>query len=627
MLNLMRRFASTWVGKILGGLLLVGLAGFGISNVLLDLGSTTLARVGDEDITTVQFQRAYNQQLNQYAQQTGQQPTPEQALQLGIPTAVIAKLASDAAINQTAVKLGIGVSDAKLADMVRTDSSFFGVLGTFDRSIFNQVLQSSGYTEAEYFDLQARAARRQQVAIGLFAGTAIPATAATLLNRYRNDTRTVEYFTLNGTSLASIPTPTEDDLAAYLKTNQKNFRTKETRTADVVYLDPDILSAQYQPTEDEIKAEYDRTKAQLTKIEKRDIQQVALADDAKATFFQQQHDAGVSFADALTASGLKATDLGLLAKTEVNDEALADAAFGLSKEGDFTIIPGIGGKRVVAVTKIEAGGQIAYDDAKADIAKRLAVAKAKAAYADLQDQIEELRAAFKPLKDIATRFKLPIETVALTADGAQLAAVPGLPKEDQSKVAGGIFAATPGKLAPTVSFGATQNVWFDLTKVDAARDQTLAEVHDAVSNAWTTEKTENALLTEVKSIIADLDSGKSFQDVAAAKSQFATLSQPITRDGDKTPVLSQTVATAIFSAGPDSHGWVIDGDGDYLVYHVTDVTPPTGDPASNITDFLTNSTRDELYAEFISGIRDEAGIKINQQALSQILNLDPTAQQ
>ena len=627
MLNLMRRFASTWVGKILGGLLLVGLAGFGISNVLLDLGSTTLARVGDEDITTVQFQRAYNQQLNQYAQQTGQQPTPEQALQLGIPTAVIAKLASDAAINQTAVKLGIGVSDAKLADMVRTDSSFFGVLGTFDRSIFNQVLQSSGYTEAEYFDLQARAARRQQVAIGLFAGTAIPATAATLLNRYRNDTRTVEYFTLNGTSLASIPTPTEDDLAAYLKTNQKNFRTKETRTADVVYLDPDILSAQYQPTEDEIKAEYDRTKAQLTKIEKRDIQQVALADDAKATFFQQQHDAGVSFADALTASGLKATDLGLLAKTEVNDEALADAAFGLSKEGDFTIIPGIGGKRVVAVTKIEAGGQIAYDDAKADIAKRLAVAKAKAAYADLQDQIEELRAAFKPLKDIATRFKLPIETVALTADGAQLAAVPGLPKEDQSKVAGGIFAATQGKLAPTVSFGATQNVWFDLTKVDAARDQTLAEVHDAVSNAWTTEKTENALLTEVKSIIADLDSGKSFQDVAAAKSQFATLSQPITRDGDKTPVLSQTVATAIFSAGPDSHGWVIDGDGDYLVYHVTDVTPPTGDPASNITDFLTNSTRDELYAEFISGIRDEAGIKINQQALSQILNLDPTAQQ
>ena len=70
MLNLMRRFATTLVGKILGGLLLIGMAGFGISNVILDLGSTTLARVGNEDITTTQFSRAYQQQLNQFAQQT-----------------------------------------------------------------------------------------------------------------------------------------------------------------------------------------------------------------------------------------------------------------------------------------------------------------------------------------------------------------------------------------------------------------------------------------------------------------------------------------------------------------------------------------------------------------------------
>ena len=108
MLNLMRRFASTWVGKILGALLLVGLAGFGISNVLLDLGSTTLAKVGDEDITTTQFQRAYQQQLNQLAQQTGQMPTGEQALAMGIPTGVLDKLAS--------------VFDVRVDEMLRADT-------------------------------------------------------------------------------------------------------------------------------------------------------------------------------------------------------------------------------------------------------------------------------------------------------------------------------------------------------------------------------------------------------------------------------------------------------------------------------------------------------------------------
>ena len=618
MLNLMRRFATTLVGKILGGLLLIGMAGFGISNVLLDLGSTTLAKVGNEDITTTQFQRAYQQQLNQFAQQTGQMPTSQQALQMGIPTAVIARLASDAAVNQLATSYGIGVSDAQLAKMVREDPSFANTLGNFDRATFQQVLAQSGYTEAEYFDLQTRAARRQQIAMGLFAGSPVPKTAAELLNRYRNDTRTVEYFTLNSTSLPDIAAPTDDDLKTYLKDHQADFRTKETRTADVLVLTPDALAAlpDYQPTEDEIKAEYDKTKDSLTTVEKRQIQQVVLTDPSKEAFFTP----GSNFLDDVKAAGLTATDFGLQAKADVIDPAVADAAFGLAKAGDFTIIPGIGGKRVIGVTKIEAGGTTSYEEAKPAVAKKLAMAKA--AYADIEDQIESLRAGLKPLKEIADRYKLPVATVSITAGGPELSSVAALPAADRARVATAIFAATEGKLAPTVAVNSNENIYFDLSKVEAARDQTLDEVKDKVTAAWTAAKTDAALKAEVDAIMKELDGGKSFQDVAAERTQFATISQPITRDGDKTNVLTQQVAAAIFSKGPDSHGWAIDGDGEYVVYHVTDVTPAPGEGDKNIKDFLENSERDALYAEFVGGIRDEAGIKINQQALSQLLNLD-----
>jgi peptidyl-prolyl cis-trans isomerase D len=606
----------------LGGLLLVGLAGFGISNVIVDLGSTDLAKVGDETISIPDFQRAYQQQLNQYAQQTGQMPTGAQALQLGIPSAVLGKLASDAAINQFAVKQGMGVSDARLAKMVRDDPSFFGVLGTFDRSNFESVLRQNGYTEAQYFELQTRAARRQQIALGLFAGSAVPTTAETLLYRYRNDTRTVEYYTLSATSLPDIAAPTDEDLKKYLTDHQTDFRTKETRTADVLALNPEVLAGQpdYQPTEAEIKAEYERTKASLTSVEKRDVQQVVLTDPGKEVFFKP----GTSFDDAVTAAGLKATDFGLVAKTDLQDPALADAAFAIAKEGDFAIIPGIGGKRVVGVTKINPGGQTTYDDAKAAIAKSLALTKAKNAYADVQDEVESLRAGMKPLKDIADRYKLKVTTVAITAGGAELKDVPGLAAENDTKVATAIFAATQGKLAPTVSIAANDNVWFDLSKVDPARDQTLDEVKDALVTAWTNEKTDQALQAEVKSITTDLDAGKSFQDVATAHHQVATLSQPITRDGDKTKVLSEQVANQIFSAGPDSHGSAKDGD--YLLYHVVDIQPAAGKPDSKIADFLKTSNQDALYAEFIGGIRDEAGLHINQQALSQALNLDQPTQ-
>ncbi len=259
MLSLMRRFANTWIGKVLFGFLLIGLAGFGVSNIVLDLGANTLAKVGDEDVTTIDFQRLYQQQLNSYAQQTGQLPTNEQAIQLGIPTAVLNQLTTRAAINQFAVRNGIGVSDTKLAELVRADPTFQGVLGTFDRSIYDQVLRQQGLTSEQYFETQRKAARRQQIAIGLFAGSQISKTGLDLLNRYRNDLRTVEYFTLNATSIPSIPEPTDADLAAYLTEHQSEYRTQETRTADVVLLTQDILAAlpDYQPTEAEIQAEYD----------------------------------------------------------------------------------------------------------------------------------------------------------------------------------------------------------------------------------------------------------------------------------------------------------------------------------------------------------------------------------
>ena len=42
----------------MGGFLLVGLAGFGITGVLTSIGTNTVARVGDRDISTLDFQRA-----------------------------------------------------------------------------------------------------------------------------------------------------------------------------------------------------------------------------------------------------------------------------------------------------------------------------------------------------------------------------------------------------------------------------------------------------------------------------------------------------------------------------------------------------------------------------------------
>jgi peptidyl-prolyl cis-trans isomerase D len=628
MLNIFRSITRTWFGRILGVFLIIGLAGFGVTGVIDTLGSGTIATAAGTDISSRDFQRAYQNQLNAFMQQNGRMPSAEEAMAAGIPGAVVQQLAQQAAINRFAQDLGLGVSDDKLGEMVRDDPSFSGTLGNFDTANFKAALQNAGYTEAEYFELQRNASRRQQLVAALFAGSPTPEAALDLVARYAGDKRTVDYFVLNAQALPPVAAPTEDELAAYLQQHQTEFRTKETRAIDVLVLSPETLAATKTIPEDQIAAEYERTKDSRVTPEKRAIRQVALTTPELEQAFTDGKAAGTPVGQIVSASGATPGDLGLHSKAEITDASLAEAAFGLAGTDDVAIIEGIGGaKRAIFVTEIQPTHQVTLEEAHDEIARQLATTAARNEVADMLDQIEELRAAFRPLPEIGERFGLEVASLSLTPGGPELADVAAIPADARANVAAAVFKAEQGALTPTVSLGSNRNVWFDLKSVEPARDQTLDEVRDAVTTAWTDQKTSEALTTEVAVTLDKLRAGTAFADAAAELNQFPVLSQPLTRNGDGTPVLNQTVAQAIFDGGPDHFGAAINGDGDQVIFHVVEVTPAaTADATPTITQFIENSVRDGLYGDFQRGLLETAGYKVNQQALLNLLSLNTAGQ-
>ncbi|WP_417308757.1 SurA N-terminal domain-containing protein [Devosia sp.] len=625
MLNALRNLARTWIGKILGLLLIVGLAGFGISNVIFTLGTNSVASVGGEEISVRDFQRAYNSQLNAMAQRIGRVPTTEEAVASGLVSNVIGQLSNDVAVNSLAKDMGLGASDARLAELLRQDSSFFNALGNFDRTNFERVLEQSGYTEAEYFELQANAARRQQLIAGLLADPPAPTAATALLGRYAGDTRTVDYFVLNTAFLPPVEAPTDEELQAYLEENQSRFRTQETRVVDVLALSPAVLAENMIIGEDEIAEEYERTRASRQRVEKRTIVQVGLATPELVTAFETGKAEGKSFDTLVSEAGLTTEPLGTLAQAEIRNSDLADAAFS-TDEGDFTIIDGIGAKRAIAVTAIEPAGETSLAEASEEIAQSLALKQARNEYNDILDQIEELRAAFRPLDEIAERFDLDVSEVTMTADGEALAAVPGLPEEDRSRVASRVFTTEVGDLAPTVTLGANANVWFDLKSVEPARDQTLEEVREQLVAELTAQRESEALSAEVDRLTAEIESGTSFDDVAINAGQFPQLSQPLTRGGSPGTEIDSTVASAIFGGGAGHFGSALNSNGNQVLFKVVDVTP--GDTAATdaMTQFVADGTLESLYVGLITGIKDSQGVTLNNAVLSSTLGLDSAAQ-
>src|SRR5690606_34925458 len=176
MLDNLRNFGRSWIAKVLLGVLIIAVAGFGIPSVFLDLNANTVARVGDQNISIRDFDRVYRSQINQYANQTGRAPTAQQSVSFGLPNAAITRLANDASLVMLADQLGLGASDAKLAELVRRDPSFAGALGLFDADEFSAVLRQSGYTESEYLNLQRRASEREQLGM-MFVNASMPQVA------------------------------------------------------------------------------------------------------------------------------------------------------------------------------------------------------------------------------------------------------------------------------------------------------------------------------------------------------------------------------------------------------------------------------------------------------------------
>ena len=620
MLDGLRSFAKSWPGKILGAFLLVGVAGFGINNVITDLGSNTVARVGDQEITSREFLRAYQTQANNLANQIGRVPTVAEAEAMGLPTYVLMNISQGEAMNVLANQLGLGVSDAKLGEMLRADPSFQGTLGNFDPAIFTQVLKASGWKESEYFETRGTEAKREQLISALFAEKTLPDVAQGLINDYAGTQRTVDYITLTDANIETPAAPTEEELTAYLTEHQAEYRTVETRKVQMLDLSLASLAATKTIEEDAIVAEYERIKATLTTPEKRTIEQVVLNAEQQ-TAFEAGLAEGKDFATLLTENGLTATSLGTLTQAQVTDTALATAAFGLA-QGGVTLIDGVTGKRAVHVAAIEAAGQPTLEEAREQIVTSLSMAAARNEINDILDQIEELRAAFRPLTEIAERFGLDLYEADVTSGGTQLEILPNLQAEERTKVSQAIFKATAGQLTPSIPLSGNAHVFFDLVEVLPARDQTLDEVRTDLTATLIAERTNNALLAKSEEIVGQLKGGSTLADLALTLNLFPQLSPPFSRFGSDDGSIDSVIAQAAFNGGPEHKGSVVSSTGEFIVFEVVENTVPTEPLETAAADNLQNEAKNGVYGDFVGAVRDDAGLRINQQALTQLLTLN-----
>ena len=144
------------------GFLIISFGIWGIGDIFRGGGVSTVAKIGDTEISMDQFRVRYNEQLQQLSRQVGRPITPEQARAFGLES------------NCSAAWLPSRCSTRRPSRWAwyfrcrdrETDhggSAFRGLNGQFDHTVFLQRIRDIGFTEPRFIAEQRQTMLRRQL--------------------------------------------------------------------------------------------------------------------------------------------------------------------------------------------------------------------------------------------------------------------------------------------------------------------------------------------------------------------------------------------------------------------------------------------------------------------------------
>jgi peptidyl-prolyl cis-trans isomerase D len=623
MLRNMRKAGQTLVGKIIAtvffGALIVSFAIWGIGDIFRTTPASAVAEVGGTTITVEQVRNAYTNELQRLGRQFRTVISAEQARAFGLDQQVVSNLVTEAVMAEQAKQMGLSVSDTLVAASIMNNPTFKGADGQFNRALFDQALRNAGLSEAGFVQEQRSAMARLHLAEAVAGDITVPAAARDALHRFSSERRAASYLLLTPAMAGDIPAPTAEQLQTFYNERKSTFRAPEYRAVTVMALDAAALAKPDAVAEADARQAYEQQKAKYGTPERRTIQQITFPSQADAEAAAAKIKEGTAFEAVATERNVSSQDLelGTFTKTEMLDQAVADAAFALEQGAVSAPVAGRFGPVLVRVTQIQPEAVRPFEEVAAELRQEVARERAQGQIEKIHDEIEDLRAGAKPLADIAKEKGLTlIQVPAVEAGGLDKAGNPvNLPEKDA--VVKAAFASDIGVDNEALRT-ATGYVWYDVTGIEAPREKNLDEVRDQVATQWREDQVAQRLSEKANELFGRLEKGEAIevvaQDAGAPVENAADLARNTAKDDLATEAVNRIFAVPVGKAGHAANGTDA-----RAVFKVTSATVPplitTTQAAQNAENQLRTGFGDDLISQYIAQVRQDLGVTINQQAL------------
>ena len=596
---------------IIMGLLILGLGGFGVTN--LGGGITRIGAVGDTVLDVNDYSRALRSEVNAATAERGTPVSFVEADAMGLPQRVLSRLISQAALEDETARMGISVGDITLRDQIMAIPGFRGVGGDFDREGYRFTLERAGLSEAEFEEDIRTETASTLVQGAVIAGVSTPEAYTNALLNYIAEERDITYAALDRGQLNSgLPVPTDADLLAYYEANQAAFTVPQTLRITYAWLTPNMIIDEVDVDETALRDAYAERTLEFNVPERRLVERLIFPDQDAANAARAQLDAGeASFDDLVAARGLtlQDVDLGDVERGDLN--AAGDAVFGAAS-GDVTgpLETGLGPAlfRVNAVLRAQS---TPFEEAEPQLRDELAVGRAARVIDASVEGTNDLLAGGATLENLADETQMQVATIdwrpgmseGVAGYAAFRQAAVDLQEGDFPEIEalgdGGVFAMRLDEIVPPAV-------------------QPLDEVQDAVAAGWARDALLGALRAQAQEAVKTLENGGSFEDAGLT----ANTAQGLTRQGFQAGTPPGFIP-AVF-AMEDGSVTLLNGDARLYILRVDNASVPSGNEdeleqiRGTLRDSAANDIAQDLYLALAEDIRNRAGITLDQQAIAAV---------
>ena len=623
---------------ILIGLLVVAFAVWGVNDVFTQRAGDAVISVGKAEVSTDEFEEAFQRELATLNRDQGSSLTNQQAHAQGLHNQVLQRLLTDTVIGIDADELGVGVNRRVARDVVKQVENFQNELtGEFSEDKLNEILAQNRITRKQYEDDVFKSLRRQQTVPAIIGGLEAPGAFAEQRYNFITEQRKTQILTLDAAAVPAPAEPTEEELKAYIDDNGARYIAPEYRQVVMLRQETFDFTPDLTVTADELQAafQYRIDLGEIGSPETRDVVQITATSEEVAAQAAERIARGDDPAEVASGLGLVSPQLyDDVLKESIFDPETAKTAFELDEGKAKAILGSLGNWYAVGVTEITEAVVPDFDEQKGDLRNTILKEKAGELLYEVSDQIEDAMADGLTLEEISERLDIPLsyydyfDRSGKTTDGIRLAGFTGIPGvATDDTLLREIFTSDIGYETDLFETGTEGFAAIRVENVIESTRRPFEEIKEAATLAWKAQQTSEALDELAAELALKARNGETLDALAASVEKGASVSDLIIVRATPPQDISPQVTLGMLEGeiGAISRGKTTDGQS-RNIGKLLDIIPNSDGVAGQFLDVLqeqaTAAISSDLQNAYQQAILADHPLRENQAKIRQALGID-----